>query len=167
MTPAGDVVGRLRDAGLTVATGESLTGGLVSAALVDVPGSSRVVRGGLVAYVSELKAELLGVEPELLARGGAVQAEVAAQLATGAAHVFGADCGLGTTGVAGPGPDEGHPAGTVFVAASLAGAVRVRPLRLSGTRPLVRRASTAAVLALLLGLLEDREQIAAGRGWGR
>ena len=162
MTLARDVVGRLRDAGLTVATGESITGGLVSATLVDVPGSSRVVRGGVVAYAGDLKARLLGVDGALLDRGGAVQPEVARQLATGAVWLLGADCGLGTTGVAGPGPDEGRPAGTVYVAASLAGTVRVRRLTLAGTRPLVRRASTAAALALLLGLLADREQNPGG-----
>lgn len=162
VTPAGDVVGRLHAAGLTVATGESLTGGLVCAALVDVPGSSRVVRGGVVAYASDLKAGVLGVDADLLARGGAVQAEVARQLALGAARLLGADCGIGTTGVAGPGPDEGLPAGTVYVAASLGSTVRVRRLDLAGTRALARRATTAAALALLAGLLADREQNPGG-----
>src|SRR5699024_1630524 len=98
VTLARDVVGRLRDAGLTVAAGESLTGGLVSATLVDVPGSSRVVRGGVVAYAVDVKARLLGVDAALLDRGGAVQPEVARLLATGAARLLDADCGLGTTG---------------------------------------------------------------------
>lgn len=155
MTPAGEVVHRLRAADLTVAAGESLTGGLVTAALVDVPGSSRVVRGGVVAYAADLKARVLEVDQALLAQGGAVQDEVARQLALGAARVLGADCGIGTTGVAGPGPSDGHPAGTVFVAASRGDVVRVRELALAGTRPLVRRASAAAALALLLGLLTD------------
>ncbi|WP_152192145.1 CinA family protein [Georgenia satyanarayanai] len=155
---AGAVVERLRGAGLTVATGESLTGGLVSAALVDVPGASRVVLGGVVAYATSLKVQLLGVEQAVLDDGGPVQAEVARQLALGAARLLGADCGVGTTGVAGPGPADGAPAGTVHVAASLRGSVRCRRLTIAGTRPLVRRAAVDAGLALLLGLLEDREQ---------
>lgn len=160
------VVERLRRAGLTVATGESLTGGLVSAALVDVPGASSVVRGGVVTYATSLKAQVLGVEQAVLDDGGPVQAEVARQLARGAARLLGADCGIGTTGVAGPGPSDGHPAGTVFVAASRGDTVRVRELALAGTRPLIRRASTAAALALLVGLLADesarRQRLTAG-----
>lgn len=159
MTLAREVVERLRAADLTVATGESLTGGLVSAALVDVPGSSQVVRGGVIAYATDLKAHLLGVDEELLGAGGPVQAEVARQLARGAARLLGADCGVGTTGVAGPGPSDGHVAGTVFLAASLAEKVRTRRLVLAGTRQLVRRASVTASLALLAGLLADGEQL--------
>lgn len=162
MTLAAQAVAVLRGTGLTVATAESLTGGLVTAALVDVPGSSRVLRGGIVAYAPDVKARLVGVDEELLAAGGPVQAEVACQLALGAARALGADCGLGTTGVAGPGAADGHPAGTVFVAASRAGTVRVRGLLLAGTRAAVRRAAADAALALLLGLLADGEQ--AG-GW--
>ncbi len=155
------VVERLRRAGLTVATGESLTGGLVSAALVDVPGASHAVLGGVVTYATRLKAQVLGVEQAVLDDGGPVQAEVARQLALGAARLLGADCGIGTTGVAGPGPADGAPAGTVFVAASVAGTVRARRLDVAGTRPLVRRAAVGAGLAVLLGLLEDREQTTA------
>ncbi|MCM3661796.1 nicotinamide-nucleotide amidohydrolase family protein [Georgenia satyanarayanai] len=159
---AAAVVERLRRAGLTVATGESLTGGLVSAALVDVPGASLAVLGGVVTYATSLKAQVLGVEQAVLDDGGPVQAEVARQLALGAARLLGADCGIGTTGVAGPGPSDGAAAGTVFVAASLAGTVRARRLAVAGTRPLVRRAAVGAGLAVLLGLLEDREQTAGG-----
>lgn len=138
-----------------MATAESLTGGLLGAALTAVPGSSDVVRGGLVAYASDVKARQLGVDGELLAAGGPVQAAVAAQMARGVAVLLEADCGVGTTGVAGPGPADGHPAGTVFVAASLAGTVRTRGLQLAGTRAHVRRATVDSALALLLGLLVD------------
>lgn len=152
------VVRGLDRAGLTVALAESLTGGLVSAALTDVPGSSAVVRGGVVAYPVDVKARLLDVDDALLAAGGAVQGEVAAQMALGCAALLGADCGVGTTGVAGPGPADGHPAGTVHVAVSLAGTVRTRRLRLAGTRGLVRRASVDSALALLLGMLADHRR---------
>ncbi len=113
-----DLVARLTAAGVTVATAESLTGGLVVARLVDCPGASAVVRGGIVAYSSDVKASLVGVDAELLATGGAVQAEVAVQLAEGARRRFGADWGIGTTGIAGPDPADGQPVGTVYVAVS-------------------------------------------------
>ena len=98
------------------ATAESLTGGLVRAALTSVPGTSAVVRGAVVAYATDLKARLLGVDADLLAAGGAVQSEVARQMAPGSAACSAADVGLATTGVAGPDPQDGHAGGTVFVA---------------------------------------------------
>src|SRR5689334_4106375 len=124
----------LRTAGRTVATAESLTGGLVCAALTDVPGASAVVRGAVVAYATELKAQVLGVDPDLLATGGAVQAEVARQMATGVCRVLGAEIGIATTGVAGPEPQDGHPVGTVFVAVAGGGRTVVRELALAGDR---------------------------------
>ncbi len=153
---AARVVAALRAAGLTVATAESLTGGLVCAALVDVPGASAVVRGGLVAYATELKASLLGVDGALLARTGPVDAEVARQMARGARARLGADVGLATTGVAGPGPADGHPAGTVFVAVAadaLPGGAAARRLALAGERAEVRRTAVQEVLADLAALL--------------
>lgn len=112
------VVGELRAAGLTVATAESLTGGLLGAALSSVPGSSAVLRGGLIVYATELKHELADVPAELLAARGPVDADVAVALAAGAARRCGADLGVGLTGVAGPDPQHGHPPGTWFVAVS-------------------------------------------------
>jgi nicotinamide-nucleotide amidase len=149
MTSAQEVVDLLRRAGLTVGTAESLTGGLVCAALTDVPGASAVVRGAVVAYATPLKAEVLGVDAALLARGGAVQPEVAEQLARGARRVLGADVGLGTTGVAGPDPQDGRPVGTVFVACAHGGEVRVRELSLAGSRDQVRAATVQACLDLV------------------
>ena len=150
---AGDVVARLRTAGLTIATAESLTGGLVCAALTDVPGASAVVRGGVVSYATDLKASLLGVDAQVLAAGGAVQDRVARELALGAARVCGADLGVGTTGVAGPDPQDGAAVGTVFVAVARAGqplaAVEVRELHLDGERAKIRAATVAAVLTLV------------------
>ncbi|MCI2240305.1 nicotinamide-nucleotide amidohydrolase family protein [Paenibacillus sp. TRM 82003] len=153
---AARVVAALRAAGLTVATAESLTGGLVCAALVDVPGASTVVRGAVVAYATELKESVLGVDGELLARTGPVDAEVARQMARGARARLGADVGLATTGVAGPGPADGHPAGTVFVAVAadaLPGGAAARLLRSPGERAAVRRSAVEAVLADLAALL--------------
>ena len=114
--PAEAVVAALRDRSQTLATAESLTGGLVGATLTAVPGASAVYRGGLIVYATELKAELARVSPQTLAADGPVAARTAAQLARGAADVCGADWGLATTGVAGPDPQDGHPVGQVYVA---------------------------------------------------
>ena len=147
---ARQVVTALVAAGRTVATAESLTGGLVCAALTDVPGASAVVRGAVVAYATELKAQLLGVDPDLLATGGAVQAEVARQMASGVCRVLGAEVGVATTGVAGPDPQDGRPVGTVFVAVAAEGRVAVRELALAGDRGTIRARTVEAALDLLM-----------------
>ncbi len=135
----------------TVACAESLTGGLVVATLIDVPGSSAAVRGGLVVYHPDLKTSLVGVDPCLLARpGGSIQEEVAAQLALGARVRCGATWGLGTTGVAGPESSEGSKVGTVFVAVNGPGVERALRLSLSGGRAEIRADSTEAAHRLLL-----------------
>ena len=137
----------------TLATAESLTGGLVGAALTDVPGISEVYRGGLVVYATDLKASLAGVPDELLDRVGPVHPDTAAALASGVRDRLRATYGLATTGVAGPDPQDGHPAGEVYVAAAGPGTVRVRALRLAGDRAAVRAGSVAAVLALAADLV--------------
>ncbi len=145
----GDVVRRLVARGETVACAESLTGGLVTARLVDTPGASGAVRGGVVAYATALKATLLGVDADLLAVRGAVDADVATQMATGVADRLGADWGVATTGVAGPDPQDGVPVGTVFVAVVGPSVVVVERLTLEGDRAAVRRGAVDAVIALL------------------
>jgi nicotinamide-nucleotide amidase len=146
---AAQVVQALIARAQTVATAESLTAGLVCAALTDVPGSSAAVRGGLVVYATDLKAKLAGVDPALLARTGAVHPDVATQLAAGARTRCEADWGLGLTGVAGPDPQDGVPPGTVFVGLAGPGVLTVRELAIEGDRAAVRAASTAAALDLL------------------
>lgn len=170
MTSAGsavDVVTLLRDAGVTIAAAESLTGGLVCAALTDVPGASAVVRGAVVSYATDLKASLLGVDPQVLAAGGAVQDRVARQMALGVSRACGADLGIGTTGVAGPDPQDGTPVGTVFVAVARAGQavddVEVRELRLGGDRGQIRAATVTAVLELVTEVLST----IGASGWTR
>ena len=149
------VVARLRELELSVGTAESLTGGLVCAALTSVPGASTVVRGGVVAYASEVKADVLGVDRDLLAREGAVCAPVAAQLADGIREVLACAVGVSTTGVAGPDPADGRPVGTVFVAASGPWGIVVESLALTGDREEIRAASVLAVLTLLRRALEN------------
>ncbi|MFI6031127.1 CinA family protein [Amycolatopsis magusensis] len=143
------VIDALIRRGETVATAESLTAGLVCAALTEVPGSSAAVRGGLVVYATELKATLAGVDPDLLATRGAVDPEVAAQLAAGARTRCGADWGIGLTGVAGPGGQDGVPPGTVHLGLAGPGVSITRELRLSGDRAAVRAGSAEAALLLL------------------
>ena len=144
-----DLVARLRGLGHTVATAESLTAGMVAAELTSVPGSSAVLRGGLIVYATDLKAQLAGVDRELLRRHGAVHPDVAAQLATGARKRCGATWGLGLTGVAGPDPQDGVAPGTVYVAVAGPPGVEVRRLLLVGGRQDVRAGSVTAVLDLL------------------
>jgi nicotinamide-nucleotide amidase len=151
------VLALLKDRGETLATAESLTGGLVAATIVDVPGASAVFRGGIVAYATELKALLVGVPRDLLAERGAVDPDVALALARGARERCGADWGLATTGVAGPDPQDGQPVGRVYVAVSGPGVSEVRALTLAGDRPAIRAGSVAAVLVLL------RETLVSGR----
>ncbi len=130
------VVRLLGERGLRLATAESLTGGLLAGAVTDVPGASRVFVGGVVAYATSLKHALLGVDADLLERVGAVDPDVAAQMADGVRRRLGADVGLATTGVAGPDPQDGHAPGTVFVGVATAEAVHVggRVTRAAGRR---------------------------------
>lgn len=164
MTDAAILVGLLRERGETVACAESLTGGLVCATLVAVPGASDVVRGGIVAYAGDLKSTLLGVDERLLASAGAVAGSTAEAMARGAAERLGATYGLATTGVAGPDPSEGKPAGTVHVAVVGPGGARRRELHLPGDRQAVRHGSVLAVLELLTDLLERQLHLRSPSG---
>src|SRR5205085_5916692 len=107
VSPAQIALALLRGRGETLAVAESLTGGLLAATIVDVPGASRAFRGGLVVYATDLKATLAGVPPQLLEARGAVDPDVAAALAGGVRQRCRADWGLSTTGVAGPDPQDG------------------------------------------------------------
>ncbi|RLK62152.1 CinA family protein [Actinokineospora cianjurensis] len=148
MTPH-RVVAALRAAGETIATAESLTAGLLTAALTTVPGASAVVRGGLVVYATDLKATLAGVDPALLAERGAVNAEVAVQLAAGARERCGADIGVGLTGVAGPDPQDGVAPGTVHIALVGPRGTRHEVITAGGDREAVRAAAVVGALALI------------------
>ena len=150
------VLDRLRERDETVAAAESLTGGLVCATLVDAPGASDVVRGAVVAYAAEVKAQVLGVDDQQIASHGTIDAEVARQMADGIRLRLGATWGLATTGNAGPESSEGKPVGMVFIAVAGPGASSVRELALSGDRDEIRRSTTTATLSLLLATLEEQ-----------
>ncbi|WP_024874644.1 CinA family protein [Saccharomonospora piscinae] len=146
---AQDLVAELTRRGRTVAAAESLTAGLVCATLARVPGASAVLRGGLVVYATDLKRDLAGVDGALLAERGAVNPEVAAQLAEGARVRCGADWGLGLTGAAGPDAQDGAAPGTVHVALAGAGLAQGRTHHIAGDRAAVRRGAVEAALRLL------------------
>lgn len=152
----------LVERGETVATAESLTGGLLCGALVDLPGASEAVLGGIVAYAAQAKVSLLGVDGGLVAVRGTVDAEVAQQMASGVRRRLEATWGVSTTGVAGPEPVDGKPAGTAFVAVSGPSGVRVEALQLVGGRSEVRQATVDAGLSLLLATLEEQSAASSG-----
>jgi nicotinamide-nucleotide amidase len=139
----------LRELEATVAVAESLTGGLLTAALTDTPGASATVRGGLVVYATPLKASLAGVPAQLLAERGAVDPDVAVALARGARSRLDATYGLGVTGVAGPDPQDGKPVGTVFVALAGPDGEVVAERALAGDRAAIRVGAVAAALDVL------------------
>ena len=152
---AGRVIARLAARGQTVAVAESLTGGLLAAALTGIPGASAAFRGAIVAYATSLKATLLDVSPLLLDELGAVSPEVAAAMADGVRGRLSATFGAATTGVAGPDATEGKPVGTVHIAVSAAGGTSVRSLVLAGSRDEVRQQTVKETLGLLLHRLGE------------
>lgn len=134
--------------GLTIATAESLTAGLVAASIADVPGCSAVFRGGVVAYATDVKGTVLGLSPEDLEH--VVSEQVARELARQACRVLDADLGISTTGVAGPDPLDGQVAGSVWIAVHERASGRTSALHLDlpGDRSAVRAAASHAAIEL-------------------
>ncbi len=156
LSPAARVLAELQRRHETVATAESLTGGLLGALLTAVPGASVGYVGGVISYATRLKETLAGVDPRVLANSGPVAGRTAAEMATGVARRCTADWGVATTGVAGPEPQDGHLVGEVYVAAAhpASDRVEVRGLRLTGDRPAIREAAAAQALDLLATCLD-------------
>lgn len=154
-TPLEQVVGEmLRSRSLTIAAGESCTGGLFMSRLTDVPGSSDYVLAGVVAYSNVAKTELAGVDPALIAAHGAVSEPVAVALADGVRARFGASIGVGITGIAGPGGGSAQkPVGTVAIAVSAQDGARVRTFSFVGPRAQVKFWATQAALDMVRRLL--------------
>ncbi|WP_241961177.1 CinA family protein [Salinibacterium hongtaonis] len=161
MTSAERLMRELFERRLTVAVAESLTGGAVVSRLIDVPGASAAVLGGIVAYNTELKHSLLGVDSAVLNVHGPVHPDVAAQMASRVREVLAvggqaADIGISTTGVAGPNPQHGHPPGTVFVGIAIGADVRVIALDLVGDRASIRSQVVDSVIdAVLARVIES------------
>ena len=156
MTPdprAASLVQAARIRGLRIATAESLTAGLVSAAIASIPGASAVLTGGVVSYATATKHDLLGLPADLLDH--VVSPRVAEAMASSVARLLGADVGLATTGVAGPESLDGKPPGTVWIAVALrrGPVVRSQLLTLAGDRADVRSGSVAAVLELATAVI--------------
>ena len=141
----------------TLATAESLTGGMLGARITDVPGSSRAYRGGVVSYATDVKVSVLGVPEGLVAEHGVVSEACARAMAEGVRGLLEASYGVATTGVAGPDEQEGHPAGTVWIAVAGPGATHARRLALAGDRRAVREATCAAAISLLADVLQREE----------
>ncbi|GAA2005663.1 CinA family protein [Microbacterium ulmi] len=149
---------RLGELAWTVGVAESLTGGLVIASLIGVPGASSVVRGGVVAYATEVKHTMLGVDETLLQAHGAVHPRVARQMADGVRARLGVDgtpcdVGIATTGIAGPDSPDGQPVGTVHIAVATPLGTRVESLELAGTRDEIRTEAVRRALRLALDAL--------------
>jgi nicotinamide-nucleotide amidase len=147
-TPQSVVLRLLTDRGLTLATMESCTGGLLASLITDVPGSSNAFVGGLVTYATALK-ERWGVPHETIEAHGVISAETAQAMAQAAIKQLAVDIGIGITGVAGPDEQEGKPVGTVHVAVASAGRTRVESQRFRGARSEVKWRSALTALNLL------------------
>ncbi|MFK4730075.1 nicotinamide-nucleotide amidohydrolase family protein [Agromyces mediolanus] len=155
------LVAALAARGLRLAVAESLTGGLLAAELIRIPGASAVVNGGVVAYATPLKHRLLGVDAGLLAAEGAVHPEVARQMARGARSALAVDgrdaeLGIATTGVAGPDPQDGRAPGTVFLGVSSDAGDRAVELRLAGDRAAIRAETVRLAVRELRRELDGR-----------
>ena len=150
---AADLVAACVARGLSIATAESLTAGLVSASIADVPGCSAVFRGGVVAYATDVKGSVLGLDASDLAH--VVSEQVAAELARNACRLLDADLGISTTGVAGPEPLAGQDPGSVWIAAHdrTTSRTHTRHLALSGNRAEIRRGATTAAISLAIELV--------------
>jgi len=149
----------LRGRGATLAVAESLTGGLIGAAITSVAGASQVFRGGVISYATDVKRTVLGVPEDLLRREGAVHPDVALAMAGGVARVCGATYGLAVTGVAGPEPQDGRPVGTVYVAVVAAsGETGRRRLSLEGSRERIRMETVDEAVDLLASVLKGNKE---------
>ncbi|MBT2530579.1 CinA family protein [Arthrobacter sp. ISL-48] len=139
--------------GVTVATAESLTAGMVSAVLADTAGASAMLQGGVVAYQNSAKVDVLGVSSELLAAVGSVDGDVAAAMAAGARNILNSDIGVSTTGVAGPEEHDGKAVGTVFIGIATAEGSTSFEYGFTGNRAEIRGQACGAALERLLAAL--------------
>ncbi|MET4095630.1 CinA family protein [Arthrobacter sp. UYCu712] len=155
---AEQAVNQAIERGLTVATAESLTAGMVAAVLADTPGASGMLQGGVVSYQDSVKAGVLGVPRDLLDDVGAVDGEVAAAMAAGTRRICGADIGVSTTGVAGPEPHAGKAVGSVYVGIATADGSTSYAYTFEGSRAEIRALACAAALDRLLEVLAPTGQ---------
>jgi len=149
------VIKKLEEKNLTVASAESCTGGLIAGKLIDFPGASKVFIDGVVSYSNESKVKRLGVKQETLEKFGAVSEQVAREMAEGIIKTSGADVGISSTGIAGPGGGtDDKPVGLIYIAVSINGETSIKKLNLKGSRNKVRNRAVTEALSLLLKLLK-------------
>lgn len=159
METARRIISTCTQLGISLASAESLTGGRFVASLVDVPGASAVVRGGLVTYATDLKASLAGVDADHLEETGPIDPVVAAQMAVGTAVQCVADIGISCTGVAGPDPQDDKPVGLVYTAIAFGGKAKVFEHEFTGDRDSIR---SQTVQAMAVNLDEFVGELAFG-----
>ncbi len=148
-TSLAELVASAIAANITVATAESLTGGMVAATIIQVPGSSGMLQGGIIAYQNSIKERLLGVSASLLETQGAVDPQVASAMALGACTAAGARVGISTTGVAGPEPHQGKDVGHVYIGVALDGESKSYEYHFAGDREMIRLQATQEAISLL------------------
>jgi nicotinamide-nucleotide amidase len=149
------LLNKLKEKGLSIATAESCTGGLIAKKLTDIPGSSSAFVGSVVAYSNEVKAKLLGVSLEILERFGAVSVECAQEMLTGLDKLFGADIGVAVTGVAGPdGGTKEKPVGLVYIGVNYKGKCEVKRFEFNGDRETVRERSAKTALSMAIDMIK-------------
>lgn len=157
---AKDVVTMLGSRGLTLASAESCTGGMVASAITDIPGASAVFLGGVVAYSNDSKQRLLLVPAQTLATYGAVSSQTAMGMAKGVADAMGADCAVSITGIAGPdGGSTDRPVGTVWFGFSIQGATTAELGHFDGNRRAIRQAATLWALERLIALVNRTNEL--------
>ncbi len=146
----------LCEKGLTIATAESCTGGMVSARLINYAGASEVFINGMTTYTNESKSRLLDINPDIINTNGAVSPETAEAMCLGVSKVSNADIGLSTTGVAGPGGGtKEKPVGLVYIGVAIKGKAYVKRLMLKGSRNEIRSEATYEVIKFLLEKLSE------------
>ena len=154
-TPEAAAFALLKERKLTMASAESCTGGLIAKRMTDLSGASAVFRGGVVSYATEVKADVLGVDADVLDEFGAVSEPVARAMAEGARRIMKADIAVSTTGVAGPDKDErGNEVGTVYVAIAADGETVCRKLNLDGDREAIRIAAASYAFEMVIEYLK-------------
>ena len=157
MGPQAEIVALLRERGATLATAESLTGGLLASAVTSVPGASAVFLGGVVTYATELKVSLLGIPESLVEQHGVVSGECAIAMARGVRELTGATYGISTTGVAGPDRQEGKPVGTVYVGLAGPAGESMLAMELQGDRSQIQARTCEEALSALSAILHEEQ----------
>jgi nicotinamide-nucleotide amidase len=163
MSDPDPVVQRLIDAGCTVATAESITGGRLAARLTDGAGASSAFLGAVVTYATEVKISVLGVPEALVDDHGVISAECARSMAEKVRTLMGTTYGVSTTGVAGPDSQEDQPVGTVFVGVAGPDDTAVRRLALDGGRMDIQKQTVAEAMSALTAMVDAKERSSAGR----